>query len=122
MKNQAVGKIGEMIARETARKRHYAVKDINVRTPYGEIDLILEKNDRIFFVEVKTRTSYRFGFPEEAVNQEKMSHMIQNAEYYLNDRQLSDKGWQLDVISILLDQSTQLAREIQWIENITADE
>ena len=116
-----LGKIGETCAQVCAHHCGYQVLDSNIRTPYGEIDLVLRKDDLIVFAEVKTRTSYRYGFPEQAVNQSKLEHMIQSAQHYLTEGKM-DCGWRLDVIAVLYDAHNQTAKDILWIENVTADE
>ncbi len=62
-----LGKLGEDIAEKFYRKRGYKVLDRNFRTKRGEIDLIVEKNNQVIFVEVKTRTGERYGEPREFV-------------------------------------------------------
>ena len=53
--NQQVGKWGEDIAVEYLIKRGREVVARNIRTPYGEIDIITKQGGIIVFVEVKTR-------------------------------------------------------------------
>ena len=57
----------------------------NVRTHYGEIDLLMKDHDTMVFVEVKTRTSLDFGTPEESITRRKRLRMIQSAESYMQD-------------------------------------
>ena len=119
--NIELGKTGEAFAQDCALQRGYQVLGSNIRTPYGEIDLVLRKEDLLVFAEVKTRTSYRYGFPEQAVNKSKLEHMIQSAQHYLTEEKM-DCGWRLDVIAVLYDAHNQTAKDILWIENVTADE
>ncbi len=56
-------------------ERGFDVVARNIRTRYGEIDLIAQKEGATVFVEVKTRTSRRFGYPEEAVGRKKQLHL-----------------------------------------------
>lgn len=121
LSKQEIGKIGEALALEHAVQKGYTIAGTNVRTPYGEIDLVLQKGNRISFIEVKTRSSFKFGFPEEAVDQRKLSHMEQSAEHYITEHELNE-SWQLDVISILLDLKSLHAKDIQWIENVAPNE
>ena len=55
----------------------------NYYTPRGEIDLVLLKDGKLYFVEVKYRTSNKFGSPRDAITQKKLSHMKQTAVYYI---------------------------------------
>lgn len=55
----------------------------NYFTPRGEIDLVLSRAGKLYFVEVKYRGSNAFGSPREAITPKKMSHMKQAALYYI---------------------------------------
>lgn len=97
-RNQRVGKWGELAASEYLMGQGYAIVAGNVRTPYGEIDLIAKKEDLLIFVEVKSRTSKTFGPPEVAVTPRKQQHMVACAEYY--SQQNGIDHWQIDVIAV----------------------
>jgi putative endonuclease len=103
---QAAGKKlggwGEQRAAEYLETKGYRILDRNVRTPYGEIDLVAETNLQLVFVEVKTRSSTRFGQPEEAIDEDKLTHMIESAESYLIEHPNLEGDWRIDVIAILL--------------------
>jgi len=78
----ARGKWGEHAAADYLKGRGYEIVAGNVRTPYGEIDLIAKKDGFVIFVEVKARTSKTFGPPEIAVTPRKQLHMLSCAEHY----------------------------------------
>lgn len=116
-----LGKIGEAFALETAKRRGYQIVSTNVRTPYGEIDLILKTIHQLVFAEVKTRTSFSYGYPEQAITALKLSHMIQSAQSYLEQNNLRDE-YRIDVISILYNTRKHQVENFEWIENVTASE
>lgn len=94
-----LGSFGEGIASQYLAEKGYKIIDKNYYTRHGEIDLICEKNGRIIFVEVKTRTSTTFGFPETAITKKKLRSLIFTAQrYMLNKKQ----PWQIDVLAITL--------------------
>ena len=97
-RNQRVGAWGENVAAEYLETRGYTVVGRNVRTPYGEIDILAEKDGFIIFVEVKTRTSTSLGPPEISVTPRKQEHMIAAAEHYATEHELDH--WQIDVIAV----------------------
>jgi putative endonuclease len=74
----------------------------NERSRYGEIDLLARAPDgMLVFVEVKTRTSRSFGYPEEAVDARKLEHLVSAAEAYLLEHpEMDEQGWRIDVIAI----------------------
>ncbi len=97
-RNQRIGRWGEKIAAEYLQKRGYILVDKNVRTPYGEIDLILRLDEIIIFAEVKTRTSTRYGYPEEAITQKKQQHMLESAAFYAQEHGIDH--WQIDALAV----------------------
>ncbi len=96
--NQKIGRWGEEMAAEYLQKRGYEIVDKNARTPYGEIDLVTRLSGVTVFVEVKTRTSRRFGLPEEAITPRKQAHMLAAAEHYAAEHEID--SWQADVLAV----------------------
>jgi putative endonuclease len=102
MKNykQSLGQWGEKQAAVYLATHSFVILDCNVRTPYGEIDLIASKDGVIIFIEVKTRRTTTFGFPEESVNQRKQNHILSSAQHYIQEHPELEAAWRIDVISI----------------------
>jgi putative endonuclease len=97
-RNRAVGGWGEGIAAAYLEVRGYKLIARNVRTPYGEIDLVAEKDGFTIFIEVKARTSSSLGPPEISVTHRKQEHMRAAAEHYAQQNELD--YWQIDVIAV----------------------
>jgi len=97
---QALGRWGESLAADYLIQKNYEILERNVRTPYGEIDLIARQGSVTVFVEVKTRTSKSFGYPEDAVTPSKQAHMIAAAQFYLMSQPELDRDWRMDVIAV----------------------
>ncbi len=57
----------------------------NVRTPHGELDLIMRDGNIVVFVEVRYRATRRFGLAQETVGAHKQSHLIAAAQHWLQD-------------------------------------
>lgn len=120
----ALGKWGESQAAEYLVQLGYHILERNVRTPYGELDLIAKYNtaesSELVFVEVKTRSSQSYGLPEVAVDRRKQAHLIASAEYYLSLLEEPPDIWRIDVIAIQrLDAGSNL--EITHFENAVID-
>lgn len=96
--------------------RGYRTLARNWRWRKGEVDLIVERNGELVFVEVKTRRSHRFGIPEEAVTQRKQRKLIQTAQAYLGSTGREAARWRIDVVAIDLDRHSQIER-VEHIEN-----
>ncbi len=55
----------------------------NYKTPFGEADIVMERDGVIYFIEVKTRSGLLFGEPKDAVDYRKREKYGKIAEYYL---------------------------------------
>lgn len=97
-RNQSVGRWGEEAAAGFLREHGYEIAARNVRTPYGEIDLVARKEGITVLVEVKARTGKLFGPPEVAVTPRKQAHMLACADYYAQQNGIDH--WQIDVIAV----------------------
>jgi len=62
-----LGDRGEDIAAKYLQQQGYRIVQRNYRSRYGEVDIICAQQGILVFVEVKTRTSNAFGFPEESI-------------------------------------------------------
>jgi putative endonuclease len=113
--NQGLGNWGEQQAAEYLEEKGYQILHRNVRTPYGEIDLLAQYEGVLVFVEVKTRSSQVYGNPEEAVDDRKITHMIESAEGFLQENPEFSQDWRLDVIAIV--KRTEGPPEIIHFEN-----
>jgi putative endonuclease len=116
-----VGKWGEDLGAKYLEKNGYKIIDRNYRTPAGEIDLVaVDKHaddPYLVFVEVKTRTNDRYGYPEEAFTQKKWHHLINAIDYYFEDNQQYAYDWRIDVIAIRWF-SPDIEPELKHFENI----
>jgi putative endonuclease len=95
-----LGKQGEEIARHYLQTIGYRILEQNYQCPLGEIDLIAEDGETIAFIEVKTRTSHRYGLPQLAVGWKKQMKLKQLAWYYLVHQQRMKSPCRFDVIAI----------------------
>src|SRR5512138_734682 len=97
---QSLGHWGEDRAAEYLHSHGYAILARNIRTPHGEIDIVACKEEVLIFVEVKTRRSHSFAYPEISVTPRKLTFMLSAAETYLDQHPDSPETWQFDVIAI----------------------
>ena len=97
-RNQRIGRWGEQVAADYLTACGYEMLGRNLRTPYGEIDLVARKGTLTIFVEVKARTSRSLGPPEIAVGPRKQAHMQASAQHYAQHNLLDH--WRIDVIAV----------------------
>lgn len=96
----ALGKAGEDLAVSYLQSHHYRILERNVRTPFGEIDIVALTERVVVFVEVKARSSRAFGEPEEAISRKKLLHLRRSAAFLACQR-FPDMNYRIDAISIL---------------------
>ena len=99
-KHNAIGKEGENLAAAFLRAKGYQIIEINKRFGRAEIDIIAKIGNEYVFVEVKTRTSDYFGFPEEAIDKKKIALMGKAAEQFSLEKN-DDLEIRFDLISLV---------------------
>jgi putative endonuclease len=82
-RRRQTGLRGEEIAAAHLQALGYEIVARNVRTRYGELDIVARDGGCLVFVEVKTRRSTALGAPEEAVDARKLAQIAALAESYL---------------------------------------
>jgi putative endonuclease len=118
-KKKSFGKWGEIQAKQYLEKKGFNILATNYYTRYGEIDIVAKEGEEIVFIEVKTRSSHNYGFPEEAVTEKKQEHMIQAAAMYFQTQAIENVPWRLDVISITCREGNRSKFDLLHFENVT---
>ena len=95
------GRQGEHAACDFLTKNGYKIIQRNFTSPHGEIDIIAEDEKYIVFVEVKTRTSEKFGLPRESVTEYKQNKIRLTATLYLQTNNLLNQKVRFDVVEVL---------------------
>jgi putative endonuclease len=116
-----VAESGEAAAGRFLEERGYTILAQNWRTPGGEIDLVAERGGVLVFVEVKARTSHRFGTPEEAITPAKRRTLIRTAQAFLRSRASDDAQWRIDVVALDLDSDGKVVRLEHYEDAVQAD-
>lgn len=88
--NQRLGRRGEDAAARWYADAGYRILDRNWRCDHGELDLVVEREATIVFVEVKARSSGRYGSGFDAVGSTKQRRLRRLASSWLSDRR--DRG------------------------------
>ncbi len=116
MNRKDTGILGERLARDFLKERGYSIIESNYRCPEGEIDIVARFGDCLVFVEVRTRSSRRFGSPEESVTPAKKRRLIASAAHYYQDRPALPELWRIDFVAVELDRRGKPSR-MELIEN-----
>jgi putative endonuclease len=77
------GNKGEDLAAEFLQERGWDIVARNYRWGKAEIDLIVQRDEWVIFVEVKTRSSTTFGHPEMFVDAQKINRIYDAAEEWI---------------------------------------
>jgi len=112
-----IGYLGESLAEKYLIKKNYLILAKNYTIKGGEIDIIAQdlNTQEIVFVEVKARTSSKYGFPEQAVNSVKKYHLNKTAQNYLFKNSYSAfQNYRFDIISVELNFKTKKAKVRQF--------
>lgn len=112
-KHLETGKSGEVLATELLIKKGYTILERNYRSGKSEVDIIAMIGNELVFVEVKTRSTAYFGYPEESITDRKIELMSEAADNYIevNDLKLEVR---FDLISVILNRE---GREIYHVED-----
>ena len=84
------------------------------------MDIIAQQGETIIFVEVKTRRPSAFGAPEQQISSAKAKRLIATAETYLDEHDVSESHWRIDLISVELDRTGRVL-PLRHLENAVED-
>ena len=97
---QKLGRLGEQFAEQLLCLEGYRILERNFRCKDGEIDLIADKEDELFFIEVKTRRNSAFGQPCEAVDLKKQMTLRKAARSYVTKKKCYYQYYSFQVIEV----------------------
>lgn len=117
MDKKTFGQLGEKKAEAFLMEKGYEILDRNFLKRSGEIDLIVFDpfEQEYVFVEVKTRKSNLYGYPEEFVDDEKLEKISSTAEIWLDLNGKAEANWRIDIIAI---SKQGFNFEIHHLENV----
>lgn len=109
-----LGKRAENLALKFLKKKGLKLVERNFNCRYGEIDLILQDQDYLVFVEVRYRKDERFGGALESVDHRKQAKLRRSAEFYLQRHKKTESPCRFDILCLAGD----LAKpDFEWFEN-----
>ncbi len=109
--NKITGNRGERLAAEYLERKGYQIIGRNYASKWGEIDLIarckvydlgFKKEEIVVFVEVKTKTTDKYGEPWEMVNHWKIEQVKRMGEVWCREFDWPGRV-RVDVVGVYLD-------------------
>ena len=100
MTKVTLGKYGEDLACRYLQKQGYKILERNFRIRGGEIDIVAIDGQTLVYVEVKARTRYQFGLPEESITPFKIKFLQRAAKFYRNNRRNLPELERIDVVAV----------------------
>ncbi len=110
---QAFGEIGERVAERWLRRKGWRIVQRRFRNGHRDIDLVVERDGLIAFVEVKARKGAEFGLPVEAVNWRKQRELRRSAHVWIERHGRPDDCYRFDVIGVLVEGSAVKVRHVE---------
>ena len=124
---QKIGEIGENIAVKFLMKHGFSILGRNYTKKWGEIDIIAEKSNKLYFIEVKSvsretlntfipksfndsdeRYEHR---PEDNMHPWKLKRLSRTIQTYLLSKNVDEeKEWQVDLLVVYLCQKEKKAK------------
>lgn len=98
--NSLIGSVNENLAEKYLKDLGYKFIARNYKNKLGEIDLIFKDEDRIVFVEVKSKETARFGYGREMINSMKQQKLRKTVSLYLMQKGLIDSKIRFDCVEI----------------------
>lgn len=109
---QAFGELGERIAERWLRRQGWRVVQRRYRSGHRDIDLVVERDGTVAFVEVKARRGSQFGDPVEAVNWSKQKQLIRSASTWIDRHGKPSESYRFDVVGVLVEGERVRVRHI----------
>src|SRR5213082_2778655 len=99
---QAFGELGERIAERWLKRRGWRVVQRRFRSGHRDIDLVVERDGTIAFVEVKARRGTEFGGPVQAVDHRKRRQLARSASVWIDRHGREAEDYRFDVVGVLV--------------------
>ncbi len=114
-----LGELGERIAARWLERGGWRILARRFRSGRRDIDLVVQRDELIVFVEVKARTGIEFGDPVEAVNHRKQRELAKSARTWVDRHGRSGESYRFDVMGILLQDGRVLVRHVAGAFELT---
>ncbi|MDY2959906.1 MAG: YraN family protein [Hornefia sp.] len=100
-----LGYYGEEMAAGMLYAQGYEILERNFRCKFGEADIICRNSKELFVVEVKTRTSMKYGRAAESVGRDKQNRLKKIGSWYMLSNKIDNLSIRFQVVEIMIRQN-----------------
>jgi putative endonuclease len=122
--SQKIGELGEDIACKFLMKHGFSILERNYTKKWGEIDIIAQKEDKYYFIEVKSKSvktldgvTHETNRPEDNMHYWKLKRLSRTVQTYLIHNRIGNTPWQFDLLVVYMDLLKRTAR-VRVVENV----
>ena len=129
--SQKIGQLGEDMACTFLMKHGFSILERNYTKKWGEIDIIAKKEDKIYFIEVKSKKvistnsifsksegqPHETNRPEDNMHPWKLKRLSRTVQTYLIHNRIGNTPWQFDLLVVYLDIEKRVAK-VRVIDNV----
>ena len=108
-----LGKKGEQLAVDFLQQKGFTILERNYRFQKAEVDIIIQKENLICAVEVKTRSTPEFGNPQDFVKPKQIQQLVKAMDFYITENDL-DVELRFDIVAII---KNKLGTQIEHLED-----
>lgn len=117
-KSTSIGQQAEQEALNFLKQQGLKLLDKNYHCRQGEIDLVMQDQQTLVFIEVRYRKSAHFGSSAESITNSKQRKIIHTAEHYLyNKVKTAIPVCRFDVVAIYPSANAQNSLQFDWIKH-----
>jgi len=109
----AFGELGERVAERWLRRQGWRVLMRRFRSGHRDIDLVMEREGLVTFVEVKARRGSEFGEPVEAVGWRKQRELTRSALVWIDRHGRPYETYRFDVVGLLVERERVRIRHVE---------
>ncbi len=109
---QQLGLLGERLAERWLTEQGWRTLGRRVRSGHRDLDLVMEREGVVAFIEVKARTGSRFGDPVSAVDWRKQRELVRSALVWMDRNGQRAEAFRFDVVGVLLSEGRARIRHV----------
>lgn len=99
--HREIGNTGENLACAFLESKGWNILERNFYYDRAEVDVIAQDGSVIVFLEVKLRSTTKFGQPFEHVTESKVRNIFKAAEAWVRENDMHDSPLRFDIIGIV---------------------